>query len=176
MFRYKIFKVFVIAIIGIYSACGDVDGVRTAAQLAVAPSLLPTALTNSPWPAFTIEVRDQFGAKTNPDAETNISVAIASGNGTLSGTKEQPVINGVATFDNLRSDVAGAITLNFTANSSENINIGSVTGVPVTVKGEFITIPTNSPGYQDLASNLVRDVFVDGRTIYAATNGGLALK
>jgi len=66
-------------------------------------------------PAVTVQVRDSSGAPVNT-AGIAISMALASGTGELTGSRVSvTAANGIATFDNLRVDLAGTKRLRATA-------------------------------------------------------------
>jgi hypothetical protein len=60
-----------------------------------------------------VEIRDASGVLTSSTA--NVTVAIASGTGTLSGTTTRAAVNGVATFTNIAITGSGPHTLSFTS-------------------------------------------------------------
>ena len=62
-----------------------------------------------------IYVEDQNGNLQTSDNTTVVTVSLASGNGTLVGTKSVTVSGGVATFTDLEENTAGIISLSFPA-------------------------------------------------------------
>ena len=75
-----------------------------------------------------IYVEDKFGNLETSDNTTVVTVSLASGTGTLVGTKSVTVTGGVATFTDLEEDKAGIISLSFsggglTSASSTNITV-----------------------------------------------------
>jgi hypothetical protein len=77
--------------------------------------------------AIVVEVQDQFGNKVSTDS-SNVTIAIASGTGTLSGTTTVAAVNGVATFNDLSIDNVGAYTLSVSdgelqADVSDSFNV-----------------------------------------------------
>lgn len=66
-------------------------------------------------PAVTVLIEDQYGNLTSSTA--NVTVAIHSGTGTLSGTLTHAASAGVATFNNLSINTAGTFTLRATSGS-----------------------------------------------------------
>ncbi len=67
-------------------------------------------LTSQP----TVEIRDAFGARITT-ATNAVTVAVASGSATLSGTTTVNAVNGLATFSDLKLSGSSAVTLSFTA-------------------------------------------------------------
>ncbi len=61
-----------------------------------------------------VSVEDQFGNVVTSNSSL-VTVAIASGSGTLLGTATASAVNGVATFSNLKIDQAGTFTLGVSA-------------------------------------------------------------
>ena len=75
-----------------------------------------------------IYVEDQNGNLQTSDNTTVVTVSLASGTGTLVGTKSVTVTGGVATFTDLEEDTAGIISLSFsggglTSAASTNITV-----------------------------------------------------
>jgi hypothetical protein len=68
-------------------------------------------------PAVTVAVEDSSGNILTSASDT-VSVAIASGTGTLSGTISASAIDGIATFSNLSIDTSGSYTLTATDSSA----------------------------------------------------------
>ena len=76
-----------------------------------------------------IYLEDSSGNLVMSDNTTVVTVSLASGNGTLQGTKQVTVSGGVATFAGLSDNTAGVISLSFagdglTAGPSSNITVG----------------------------------------------------
>ena len=61
-------------------------------------------------PAIVVDVEDPYGNVVTTDNST-VTLAVASGPGSASGTVSVPAINGVATFSNVQLDMAGSYTL-----------------------------------------------------------------
>ena len=61
-------------------------------------------------PSITVEVEDQFGNIVATDS-SNLTLAVASGPGSLSGTVTVAASSGIATFSNVKFDTAGNYTL-----------------------------------------------------------------
>ena len=64
-----------------------------------------------------IYVEDQAGNLQTSDNSTVVTVSLASGSGTLEGTKTETVKGGIATFTDLVENTAGIITLEFSGDS-----------------------------------------------------------
>jgi hypothetical protein len=65
----------------------------------------------------TVAVEDSSG-NINSTASDIVTLAVASGSGTLSGTLSQPAVNGIATFSNLSINNVGGYTLTATDTSA----------------------------------------------------------
>ena len=65
---------------------------------------------NTALAAVVVSIEDSYGNLVSGD-ESNVSVSIASGHGTLTGTLTAAAVNGVATFANLLFSAAGTYTL-----------------------------------------------------------------
>src|SRR6202030_1416772 len=67
-----------------------------------------------------VTVEDAFGntVTTGADSTINVTAAIQTGGGTLTGTAIKAAVAGVATFTNLRIDTSGAHTLSATGTLS----------------------------------------------------------
>ena len=63
-----------------------------------------------------VQVRDQFENVVTTD-NSNVTIAINTGTGTLNGTKTIAAVNGVATFSTLSINTTGAFTLTVTDGS-----------------------------------------------------------
>jgi autotransporter-associated beta strand protein len=74
----------------------------------VQPSDVTAGVANSP--SITVAVEDQFGNIVTSDS-SNVSLSIASGPGSLTGTVTVAASSGVATFSNVILDTAGTYTL-----------------------------------------------------------------
>ena len=61
-------------------------------------------------PSITVEVEDQFGNIVTTDS-SNVTLAVASGPGSLSGTLTVAASSGIATFNNVKLNTAGSYTL-----------------------------------------------------------------
>ena len=70
-----------------------------------------------------IDEEDQYGNMVTSDNSTVVTASLASGAGTLSGTKTATVQGGVASFDDLEDDTAGTLTLQFTAGTLPSVDL-----------------------------------------------------
>ncbi len=113
-----------------YSTFGllnEVAGAGKALAMQTQPGTTATAgALFSPQPA--VQVVDQFGNLCDLDSTTVVTAGLASGSGTLQGTLRCTSVFGVATYTDLSINVAGTITLQFTAT-----NLTSVTSAPIVV-------------------------------------------
>ncbi len=171
-----------------YSAAGLTAATQSVTLTAGAPSQLvvttaPAGATSGA--AFTtqpvIEIRDAQGNKTASTA--TVTATVASGGGTLAGTASVAAVAGVATFTNLRIDLAAAHTLSFAVASpalsvtstSFTVSPGAASQLAVTTQAAGASGGSSfgvQPRVQvlDAANNLVTE---GSRTItIAASTGG----
>jgi hypothetical protein len=118
--------------------------------------------------AFTVEARRPDNSVDNTYTG-NITIAKASGVGTLSGTLTVAAVAGVATFNNLQLDAAGTYTLSATSGALTPATSGNivVTLVPVVIylnpfESGTLSSPTYSGGTTTLATNLSNSVWTIG--------------
>ncbi len=104
-----------------------------------------------------VTIRDASGA-TSSSATAAVTVAIASGTGTLSGTTTVNAVNGVATFTNLTISGTGTYTLVFTSSG-----LTSATSDPFVVApgGIVLAVGTSAFSTTVAGQNLVLPVLVD---------------
>jgi uncharacterized protein YjdB len=126
-----------------------------------------------------VEIRDANGNLTASSA--TVTVAIASGGGTLGGTTTVTAVNGVATFTNLSLSNTGAHTLTFTATGLTSVTSASfivAAGPPTNIAANSAIAQTANAGTAVAAapSVLVTDAFgnpVAGVNVtFAVTAGG----
>lgn len=106
-----------------YAATGLTAASQSVALIAGAPTLL--VITTQPAGAVSgstfatqpvVELRDNAGNRTTSTA--TVTASVASGGGTLQGTAVVAAVSGVASFMDLRIDLAAVHTLTFTVASS----------------------------------------------------------
>jgi hypothetical protein len=95
-----------------------------------------------------IEIRDAQGNRTTSTAE--VTVAIATGTGTLSGTTAVNAVNGVATFAGLAVSGTGAHTLQFTTATPAL----SVTSASFTVAASLFETAALLSTYADMPTDM----------------------
>ena len=74
----------------------------------VQPSNVTAGVADSP--SITVDVEDQFGNIVTTDS-SSVTLAVASGPGSLSGTVTMAASSGIATFNNVKLNTAGSYTL-----------------------------------------------------------------
>ncbi len=87
------------------------------------------------------------------DNSTQVTVALASGFGTLQGTKTVTVSGGVATFAGLYDDKAGKITLKFSASGLTGVSSSDVVIVPAATSQLVILLQPPSTASAGVAFN-----------------------
>jgi hypothetical protein len=95
-----------------------------ASKLAFAATPATTAAGKSITPSVLVEIENSSGTVINT-ATSAVTIAIASGTGTLSGTKTVNAIGGVATFSNLSLNKVGTFTLKATDGTLTSATSGS---------------------------------------------------
>src|SRR5262245_47100583 len=89
-----------------------------------------------------VKVVDQFGNLRNLDNTTIVTAARAAGTGTLQGTLTRTAVYGVASYTNLSMNVAGTITIQFSATNLPSVTSASVVvGPAVADRLVFTTQP-----------------------------------
>ncbi len=126
------------------------------------------ALTTQP----VVQIRDANGNLTSSAAA--VTVAIASGTGTLSGTTTVNAVNGVATFANLVIAGSGAHTLTFTSTSITAATSSSLTVAQVAASLSIQTQPTNATSGAALSPQPVIRV-LDNAGLLVTTGAGATL-
>ena len=84
---------------------------------------------------------DQYGNIETTDNSTVVTASQASGAGSLKGIKTATVSGGVASFDDLENDTAGALTLQFSAASLPPVISAPSTVMPAAATHLVITQP-----------------------------------
>jgi hypothetical protein len=110
-----------------FGLLNEVAGAAKALAMQTQPGATATAgALFSPQPA--VAVVDQFGNLRDLDNTTVVSATRAAGSGTLQGTLQNTAVFGVATYNDLSMNVAGTMTIQFSAT-----NLVGVTSAPVVV-------------------------------------------
>ena len=122
-------------------------GVATQLVVTTPPSgaVNDVAFTGQP----VIAIKDSGGNTVTTDSSTEVTVAKASGSGTLSGTLTATAINGVATFSDLKIVGTGAHTLIFTSGALSSVTSTSFTVAAATSSSgggsSTVTAPVTTP-------------------------------
>jgi uncharacterized repeat protein (TIGR03803 family) len=125
------------------TSSGFTVGTSTASKLAFVQQPTNVAAGSAISPAVTVAVEDQFGNVVTGNT-SSVTLALASGPGTLGGTITVAAVNGVATFSNLTLDTAGTDTLSATDGALTIATSGSFTVTPAAAnKLVFAQQPTN---------------------------------
>jgi uncharacterized repeat protein (TIGR03803 family) len=108
----------------------------------VQPSNVTAGVADSP--SIVVDVEDQFGNLVTSDS-SNITLAIATGPGSLSGTTTVAASSGVATFSNAILDTAGSYTLTASDGGLSSATSGSFTVSPAAPsKVVYSVAPSNT--------------------------------
>jgi autotransporter-associated beta strand protein len=120
------------------------------------PSNATAGVANSP--SIAVDVEDQFGNIVTSNS-SNVTVAVASGPGSASGTLTVAAANGVATFGNVKLDTAGNYTLSATDGALTSATSGSFTVSPAAAsKLVYGTQPSNATAGAAFSPSIVVDV------------------
>ena len=118
---------------------------------------------------------DQYNNIVTTDNSTVVTASLATGAGTLNGTKTATVQGGVASFDNLEDDTAGMLSLQFTGGGLPAVTSNPSTVVPaaaallkivvrppgVVVAGQAFTVGVNAyDNYGNVATSFSGPVTV----------------
>lgn len=150
----------------------DIAAVPASLAITVPPTTTPQLSPITP--GIQVSILDQNGVVV-PGATNQVTVALASGTGTLSGTLSVPAVNGVATFSDLSIDqVQSGVTFSFSSAglagaTSAPINVTNAPGVPTQIA--FLVQPANTNINQTITPP-VQVVIQDfqGATVANATN------
>ncbi len=112
------------------------------------PATVTAGLPFSPAPVVRLE--DAFGNVVSGDSSSQATVSLGSGTGSLSGTLSATASAGTFTFGNLRHEVAGPITLAFSAGG-----FGLTSGTVTVVAGAPATVAATAGGGQSVAPGSV---------------------
>ena len=112
-------------------------------------------------PAIAVAIQDAFG---NPVTSTDtISLAIATGLGTLDGSTSLAAVNGVATFPGLDIDEAGSFSLRATASglSAATSNTFTISADAASAGGSGLLVSSDNAIANGSAANTVQATIVD---------------
>ncbi len=120
------------------------------------PSNVTAGVADSP--AIVVDVEDQFGNIVTSNS-SNVTLAVANGPGSLSGTLTVAASSGVATFSNVKIDTAGSYTLTATDGSLTSATSNSYTVSPAAAsKLIYGTEPSNVAAGVAVSPSIVVDV------------------
>ncbi len=121
---------------------------------AVQPSNVTAGVADSP--SIVVDVEDQFGNIVTTDS-SNVTLSVASGPGSLSGTVTVAASGGVATFSNVKLNTAGNYTLTASDGALTTATSGSFTVNPAAAsKVVYAVQPSNvTAGVADSPSIVV---------------------
>jgi uncharacterized repeat protein (TIGR03803 family) len=142
----------------------------------------PTAVTAGVAisPSITVDVEDQFNNIVTSDS-SNVTLSVASGGGTVSGTATVAASSGVATFSNAILDTAGSHTLQAADGSLTTATSNSfVVSVAGAAQLAFVQNPTNANAGSTISPNVtvaVEDQFgnvvtTDSSNVVLSVNTG----
>ncbi|MGA3067140.1 MAG: Ser-Thr-rich GPI-anchored membrane family protein, partial [Tepidisphaeraceae bacterium] len=109
----------------------------------VQPSNATAGVANSP--SIVVDEEDQYGNLVTTDNTTNITLAVSSGPGSASGTLTKTTSGGVATFNNVVIDVAGAYQLTASDSLGNTVATSNSFSITATTPSQvvFVQQPTN---------------------------------
>lgn len=115
----------------------------TATKLAVIQQPTNTPVNGVITPAITVAIQNSSG-QTVTTNNTNVTIAINTGSGTLAGTLTVQAVNGIATFNNLSINTAGAFTLKVNDGTLTQATSNSFNITAAATKLGFIQQPSNT--------------------------------
>ncbi len=101
----------------------------SASALVFAVPPAATQIAGEPWPAFTVEIRDQLGNLVTGDTST-VSLSLSTGTGPLLGVTSAAAVGGVATFTGIYSERAENVRVRATSGSLAAATSAVVTVAP----------------------------------------------
>jgi len=130
-------------------------------------------------PDVTVQLRDQFGNNVTQNG-VNVTVTLETGAGPLMGTTTQATVNGVATFDDLKFEAAGAKTLRASAGLTDATSSSFTISPDGASQLAFVQQPTNTstgttiapPVTVQLRDQFGNDVAQGSTSVTVALNSG----
>ncbi len=120
------------------------------------PSNVTAGVADSPF--IVVDVEDQFGNIVTSNT-SNVTLAVATGPGSATGTVTVAASSGVATFSNAKLDTAGSYTLSATDGSLTSATSNSFTVSPAAAsKLAYSTQPSNVTAGVAISPSIVVDV------------------
>ena len=117
----------------------------TATQLVIQTGPYATVTAGTPLTdPIVIYEEDKYGNLVTSDNTTQVTASLASGAGTLIGTKTVTVQGGIASFDDLEDDKAGTLTLQFSAGTLPSVE--STPSLVTPAAASTLTITSRPPG------------------------------
>jgi uncharacterized repeat protein (TIGR03803 family) len=107
-------------------------------------------------PSITVDVKDQYGNIETADS-SNVTLAVNTGPGSLTGTTTVAAVNGVATFTNVALATAGTYTLTATdgSDTSATSNSFTISAAPATKVAFHVQPSTVTAGVAESPSIVV---------------------
>jgi hypothetical protein len=99
---------------------------------------------------FTVEARRQDNS-VDPNYTGNVTVTVASGTNSVIGTLTKPLVNGIATFNDIRFSAEGTYTLRFSTTG-----LSSIDSPPITINPRITMQDVLIPQVVKSTSNLTR--------------------
>jgi polygalacturonase len=139
---------------GLTSATTSSFTITAATQLAFVQQPTNVPINDPISPAITVELEDQFGdlASTNT---SNVTLTVASGPGSLTGTTTVAAVNGIATFSDVAVNASGNYTIEATDGALTAAVSNSFTvSIATAAKLAFIQQPTNTAVDTDISPSI----------------------
>jgi predicted outer membrane repeat protein len=118
---------------------GALESPQIATKLVFATVPGGAAVGNAITPAFTVNVEDYKNNVVTADAST-ITLSVATGPGTISGTTSAVAVNGLATFSNIVLSAAGTYTIKATDGTLTPAISGNVVAISATLTANKLNI------------------------------------
>jgi uncharacterized repeat protein (TIGR03803 family) len=140
---------------------------------AIQPSNVTAGIADSP--SIVVDIEDQFGNIVTSD-NSNVTLTVATGAGSLSGTTTVTAINGVATFSNAILDTAGGHTLLTTDGLLASATSNNFTVNPAAASQlVYATQPGNVSAGSPMTPSIVIDVEDQFGNIVAGNSSNVTL-
>jgi hypothetical protein len=126
-------------------------------------------------PAMTVDVEDSSGDVVTTD-DSDVTLSLASGSGTLLGTLTAAAVDGVATFSSVTLDQAGSFTLEATDGSLTGATSDSFdVTAPVASQLAFAQQPSNVTAGSAISPGVTVDVETLGGSVVTTDNSEVVL-
>jgi len=154
---------------------GTIFEIASTPQLAFVQQPSNTTVNSYISPAMTVDIKDEWGNIITTD-NSNVTLSVHSGSGSLSGTTRVAAVNGVATFSNVDITAAGNYTLTATDGSDTSATSNSFTVSPSTdAKVVFAQQPSTIAAGSTISPAITVDVEDQNGNLVTTDNSNVTL-